>query len=212
MSNDIPDRTGRRLPAILLAAATAAIAVLAPPPSARADGWSGTCEVRFRGTSTLHDFTGKVRCQPFRLGVATAGGGRTIVPAAEVAVLAREMDTGNGTRDRQMRETLQSDGFPRIRANFGPIDPESIRQELRTAPQARVPLDFTLTIRDVGRPVHAFAGHFRETGAEVSFEVDFTVSLKDFRLPPPRALFGLVRVGDSVHVTAAVRLETSGPD
>lgn len=204
-------RKGRLVLAILLNGASAAVAALVLVSPAWAEAWNGTCEVRFQGTSNLHDFTGKARCQPFRLSAEPAAGGMTIIPGAEVAVPAGEMDTGNRTRDRQMRDMLQSDRFPAIRATFGAIDPEIVRQKLRRAPEAKVPIDFTLTIRDVARPVHAVAGNFRETGARVSFDVEYAVSLKEFRLPPPRALFGLVRVGDNVLVTTAVRLDASAP-
>ncbi len=202
---------GRLLSAIAPSTASAAVAVLLFLSPAVAAAWSGTCEVRFRGTSTLHDFTGHVACQPFRLGVDPAAGGGTVIPGAEVAAVADDMDTGNRTRDRQMRETLQSGAFPRIRATFGPIDPQSFRREIRRSRDATVPLDFTLTIRDVSRPVHGVAGGFREAGADVTFDVRYAVSLSDFRLPPPRALFGLVRVGDTIDVTTTVHLDTSVP-
>ncbi len=198
---------GRPAPAILLKGALAAVAVLALARPAWAEDRSGTCEVRFRGTSTLHDFEGNARCRPFRLAVEPAAGGKAVIGGAEVEIPAGEMDTGNRTRDRQMLEMLQSDRFPRIRANFGTIDAATIRRELQASAQAKVPLDFTLTIRDVARPVHAMVRNFREAGAQVSFDVEYALSLKDFRLPPPRAFFGLVRVGDSVQVTTAVRLE-----
>ncbi len=202
-------RWTRRLRAVILAGA--AIAAFAPAPPALAETWGGSCEIRFRGTSNLHDFSGSARCQPFRIAVGLAPGGRTIVREAEVAVVADELETGNRTRDRQMREMLQAGRFPRIRGSFGTIDPEGVRRGLASAPRATVPLDFTLTIRDVGRPVHAVVRNVRESGAEVSFDVEYTLSLKDFHLSPPRAFFGLLKVGDAVVVTTAVRVDTSGP-
>lgn len=180
-------------------------------PLAWAGAWKGTCDIRFQGTSTLHDFTGHVRCQPFQVAAEDAASGQTIIPGARVAVLAGEMDTDNGKRDRQMRQMFESDQFPRILGAFGKIDPEKIRRELRRGPEATVPLDFALTIREIERPVHAVASNFRETDAEVSFDVEYAVSLKEFRLVPPKVAFGLVRVGDRVTVKAAVRLEAATP-
>ncbi len=178
--------------------------------SAQAAAWNGTCDVTFRGSSTLHDFAGKAPCQPFQVGAEIGAGGRTIIPGAEVAVLAGDMDTDNEGRDRQMREMLQADKYPRIRGVFGAIDPEGLRQTLRKTPGGKVPLDFTLRIRDIQRPVHAVAGNFRESDTGVSFDVEYTVSLKEYRLAPPKVFFGLVRVGDKVLVRTAVRLETAG--
>ena len=190
----------------------ATLLVLAIMTPAWGAGWKGRCDVHFRGTSNLHDFTGIVQCQPFQVGVANAADGKTIVPGAEIAVMTAEMDTGNKARDRQMREMFQSGQFPRIRAVFERIEPAQIRQAVRRGPEGRVPLDFTLTIRDTERPVHAVAGNFRETDRGVSFDVDYDILLSDYRLVPPKAFFGLVRVDDKVAVKTTVRLETGGPN
>lgn len=200
---------GRPLASIPLGATLAIVLHLSFAPPAPGAEWNGSCENRFRGTSTLHDFAGTVRCQPFRIAVEDAAGG-SIVPGADVTVEVGEMDTKNGSRDRQMREMFQGDRFPRIRGTFGNIDPEKVRQELRRASGGGVPLDFTLTIRDAGRTVHATAGNFRETGATITFDVDYSVSLREYGLVPPRALFGLVKVDDRVTVKTSVRLEAAG--
>lgn len=207
----LPGNPGRESPAIPLKAILATFVVLTVMPPAWAGAWKGSCDIRFRGTSTLHDFTGNVRCQPFQVGVEGIAGGKTIIPGAEVAVLAGEMDTGNKSRDRQMRKMFQNDKFPRIRGIFRRIDPENIRQELRRGPDGRAPLDFTLKIRDIERPVRAVASNFREAEGRISFDVEYPVSLKDFQLDPPSPFFGLVRVDDKIVVKTAVRLEAAGP-
>ena len=211
MRNDLPGKPGRVSPTISLKAMLATFVALTVMPSAWAGELKGSCDIRFRGTSTLHDFTGNVRCQPFRVGVENAADGKTVIPGAKVAVLVGEMDTGNKTRDRQMREMFQGDKFPDIRVVFGNIVPENIRQELRRGPEGRAPLDFILKIRDFERPVHAVASNLREAEGRVSFDVEYPVSLKDYRLVPPKAFFGLVRVDDKIMVTTAVRLEAAGP-
>ncbi len=191
-------------------AAASALLVLAIAAPARGAAWRGECNVRFHGTSTLHDFAGDARCRPFEIDVETPAEGKGIIPRAEVAVPTAGMETGNRSRDGQMRKMFQSDIYPDVRAVFGRIDPEKIRQELRGGPGGRVPLDFTLTIRDIARPVHGVAGNLRESGGAVTFDVDYDVSLSDYRLVPPSPFFGLVRVGDKVTVRTTVRLETGG--
>ncbi len=210
MRKRILGAAGRLFPALRPKVGLAALLVMAFMPPAWGAAWHGKCDVRFRGTSTLHAFTGNVPCQPFQVGAADTTDGKTVIPGAEVAVLTAAMDTGNKTRDRQMRAMFQSDKFPRVRGIFGRIDPEKIRQEFRRSREGTVPLDFTLAIRDIERPVHAVASNFRETDRGVSFDVDYDVSLSDFGLVPPKAFFGLVSVGDKVTVRTTVRLETGG--
>ena len=198
--------SGSRAPGAMLAILLA----LFHAPSAGAVEWNGSCDNRFRGTSTLHDFAGDARCRPFTVDVGTGADGKAGIGRTEVVVPVGDMDTGNGSRDRQMRRMFESERFPSIRGTFGTIDPETFRRELRRAPDAGVPLDFTLAIRGVARPVHAVASNFREAGGTISFDVDYAVSLNDYGLAAPTVFFGLVKVGDTVAVKTAVRLEAAG--
>ena len=157
--------------------------------------WNGTCDIRVLGTSTLHDFTGNVRCQPFKIVVEDGGGGNPVIAGADVAVPVGEIDTGNKTRDKQMRQMFQSDRFPNIRGIFKNIDPKSFR------------LEFNLRIRDTERMIRTVVSNYQEQAGRVSFDAEFPVSLKDYRLVPPTVAFGLIRVDDKVTVKAAVRLE-----
>ena len=49
--------------------------------------------------------------------------------------------------------------------------------------------------------------NYQERNGRVSFDVEFPVSLKDYKLVPPKVAFGLIRVDDKVMVKAAVRLD-----
>ncbi len=203
---------GRLSPTTRMKVKVAIFLVLAIVPPAWGAAWKGRCDVHFHGTSTLHAFTGSVPCRPFEVGVESADDGRAIIPRAEVSVPTAEMDTGNRSRDRQMRQMFESDRFPAIRGVFGRIEPERIRQELRKSPGGKASLDFTLAIRDIARPVHAVASNFREAGRGVSFDVDYDVSLSDYGLVPPKPFFGLIKVDDRVAVKTTVSLETGGPN
>jgi hypothetical protein len=176
--------------------------------SARAGEIKGTCILRFVGISTLHDFAGTIRCQPFSADLVRTADGGTSIPGVEVHVLVEEMDTGNNTRDGQMREMFQSDRFPRIHGTVKAIDVDGIRREIGKEGGGKAFFDLTLGIRDVERTIHAAATNFREEGSRVDFDVEFPVSLKDFGLKAPSFL-GIFRVRDKVAVTGNVRLEVS---
>lgn len=172
---------------------------------ADADLLSGTCDVRFEATSTLHDFAGTARCRPFTAAVAAGAAGRRTVPVVEAEVPVDGMDTRNGARDRQMRTMFDGARYPTIRATVRGIDPERLRRELRGAPGGRVVVELVLRIRDVERPVRAVARRLSESAGAADFELEFPVSLKEFGLSPPTVL-GFIRVGDRVLVTATVRV------
>lgn len=179
--------------------------------SAGAGDLKGSCDVRFLGTSTLHDFTGTVRCRPFTVTLAGGADGRRVITGVEIAVPVAEMDTKNRKRDKQMREMFQSDRFPRIQAVLGNVDPEEIRQKLRKGPNGKGTVEFTLRIRDIEHKIRAVIRNLRETPGQVSFDAEFPVSLKEYDLKPPAPFFGAIRVGDKVTVDIAFRLEGATP-
>jgi hypothetical protein len=197
---------GYRLRGVLCAAV-----LLLLPALANAGEWRGTCGIRFLGTSTLHDFAGTARCQPFRLILEEAAGGGRLIPAVEIAVPVEEMDTKNGKRDRQMREMFQSDKFPHIRAAGKNLDPDKIRKGRGAGADAEGAVEFTLAIRGIERTIRAVLKNLRESPERVSFDAEFPVSLKEYGLKPPAPLFGVIRVGDRIDVKAAVVLEAVAP-
>jgi hypothetical protein len=181
--------------------------LLALASSASAGDLKGNCELRILGTSTLHDFAGTVRCQPFPVSLVGGADGRTVIPGVEIAVLVEEIDTQNKSRDKQMREMFQSGKFPRIHAFLSNLDPDKIRQEMRKDPNGKGKVELTLKIRDIERRIQAAVSNLRETPGRVSFDAEFPLSLKEYNLQPPTVFFGAIRVGDKVTVNAAFRLD-----
>lgn len=169
----------------------------------------GECDIRFLGTSTLHDFTGTARCQPFSVDTAREGDGGKSIAMAEVSVPVDEMNTGNKDRDMQMREMFRSERFPMIRGYIRNIGVDAFRR--RMAKEGKVTFDLDLRIRDVEKTVTVTATDIREEGEQVRFDFTFPVSLRDFGLNAPSFLF-IVRVGDRIVVTGNVRLEISSKE
>jgi len=163
----------------------------------------GHCEIRFSGSSTLHDFSGEVRSRPFELGAVVDEIGGPAWWSGSVEVAVAEMDTGIARRDRKMRAMFDADRFPLIVASF----PNVGGATLAAARSGGEPdLAFDLTIRDVKRPVVAKVSNWTEEAERSSFDVDFELSLEAFGLEVPPVL-GLLRVGDAVGVHAHVILD-----
>jgi len=177
------------------------ILLLASP--GRAGGIRGECDLRFLGTSTLHDFEGTVSCLPYSAEVVRDSAGKELLPAVEVEIPVAAMKTGNGSRDEQMRKMFDGGRHPRIRGIARNVDIGAIREAARGGPAQ---LDFLLRIRDVERPVRASVTGLREEGNGVRFDLEFPVSLGEFGLEAPSVLF-FIRVRDRVRVTGNFRVE-----
>jgi hypothetical protein len=168
----------------------------------------GACDIAFLVQSTLHDVSGSARCLPFPAQIARDASGKEVIPVVEVEVPVVAMDTGNKSRDGQMREMLRSDRFPRIRGEAHDVDVERIRVEIGKARGGIASIDLLLRIRDVERKVRATASNLRESGERVTFDLEFPLSLGEFGLKAPSVL-GIIRVGDKVSVKATFALTVS---
>ena len=194
----------------------AALFVLFPSPSSKAAladdpapaTIRGVCDVAFLATSTLHDVSGSAHCMPFAAVLARDAEGRRIIPTVEVEVPVAGMDTRNKTRDGKMREMFLAERFPRIHAAAKDLDVERLRAEIGRGLEGGASIDLLLRIRDVERRVRATASNLKEAGEQVSFDLEFPVSLKEFDLKAP-SFFGIVRVGDKVSVKTTFTLTVS---
>jgi polyisoprenoid-binding protein YceI len=181
-------RQPSRAPLLGLFIAFSLAAAAAPAQSATL---AGKAAISFTGSSTLHDFDGKVDPVVFTPDDASGQW------SALVEVPVASMKTGNGWRDENMRGMLQADRYPSIRAVFAGIETDALRSQPT--------LTFALTIRDATHPVTAVLRHWVESAEHLEFDAEFSVSLKEYGLEAPRALF--VRVDDKVTVTVHVTLD-----
>jgi polyisoprenoid-binding protein YceI len=126
-----------------------------------------------------------------------------------IRVAVTGMDTDNRKRDAKMREMFDCDRFPYVRGIFPIFNPRQLAEKLLAAREG-TPLAFDLTIRDITRHIEARVMHFQEDENEITFELDFDVSLQDYHLKPPSVL-GIIGVGDTVMVKAPFRLRKAEP-
>ena len=175
--------------------------VFALPCPSFATDYRGSCTVVFRGSSTLHDFTGNGRCQPFTVEETDD---IMHVPALNVAVSG--METGNDKRDQQMREMFEAEQFPLITGTTGSIPLKDFRMAQAAGSGGPEELEMQLQIRDITKPVTAKVQNLVMTASKITADLNFSLSLADYQLKPPSVL-GIIRVGDQVNVSVSFVLE-----
>ena len=182
----------RRKPAAWLLAGWLMAVQMAP---AEAEIWQGKADIEFRATSTLHDFSGTVRAQPFAFLATLDGTSATLGGTAAVAVA--QMDTRHAKRDENLRKMFEAARFPFV---VGVVEPTRIDP----ATQPQVPLQ--LTIRNRTQTVPATLAGWRMENGILRFELTMDLSLQECGLSPP-VLLGFIKVGDAVSVRVRVELE-----
>jgi len=171
------------------------------PSISLATDYQGNCTVAFEGSSTLHNFNGKGRCEPF---IASENAGIINVPELTVAVA--DMDTDNSSRDNKMHKMFEAEKYPLITGMSGPVSLSTIRKTLEENIDSTQPLLFQLKVRDIEKPVTAILQNIVETEDKLTADLAFTLSLADYKLKAPSVL-GIIRVGDTIKVTTSFLLE-----
>ena len=162
--------------------------------------WSGKAEITFSGTSTLHDWGGKVAAKPFNTTVSLDNNGRPTRIQAEVHVEAAKMDTAEAKRDENMRKAMKGTDHPLISAAIdAPAD--------QVAADGKTPTKLPMILTLLGKPqkVTATITKWKLTGKTATFDIDFPVSMKASGISVPTVLL-FIRVGDGVNVHASVTL------
>lgn len=174
--------------------------------STRADiptRWSGTSEITFSGTSTLHSWSGKVSADPFVATVMMSPEGLPLSLKAKVEVKAADMNTAEPKRDVNMHNDMNVTKFPLI---TGAIDTSF--DKLLSGRKIPSKLPFTLTILGKPQEVEATISNWANKGDQATFDLDFELSLKKCGITVPSVLL-FISVGDAIKIHAPVKLVRS---
>lgn len=163
-----------------------------------AETWSGTAQITFDGTSTLHAWGGKVAAEAFQADVTMTGGQPQRVKA-EVTVKAANMDTAEPKRDANMLKAMQVNSHPLI---VGKIDAKFSEIAAAGKP-TKLPIELDLLGKS--QNVTGTISNWKLNGRKASFDLDFPVSMKASGISVPAVLI-FIRVGDGVQVHASVTL------
>lgn len=166
----------------------AALTVAVTPGSAQTYATSGGT-VQFTSRVPLHTFTGTSRNLTGEINLGTN--------EVDFFVDLETLRTGIGRRDRDMRETLETDEHPfaeftgRLLTSFDP--------SLRGRQQARV--QGTFSIHGVNRPL-TVTGTLEQTGSQIRLVADWEIRLDHYNIEPPRLLMVRVDQVQAVHIDA----------
>ena len=163
--------------------------------SAQAGEFDGLAKVSFKGTSTLHDFEGRVNAAPFQATFSKNEQTGQLLVSAATSVAILEMDTQNKKRDKKMFKMFDSKNYSSISGRV-----ENVLVPITGS--AEVPLQ--LNIHGVEKEITATLSDFQHKEQSAQCKMSFTVSLKEFGIKPP-SVMGLIRVGDTVQVECIVK-------
>ncbi len=172
-----------------------------PAPAGTLTQWRGASDIRFEGTSTLHDWSGTVSAEPFTATVTMDDEGHPAALKSQVTVKAVRMDTREPDRDKKMRASMKAADFPLITGTMDTTFDKVMRPGGKTP--SRLPFKLRLLGRD--HQVDAAISNWSLKERTASFDLDFNLSLKACGITVPSVLL-VIRVGDTIKIHANVKL------
>lgn len=160
--------------------------------------------VMFEMKATLHTVEGRTSAVAGTITRPAAPSPEGFAVGGRVAIAARTLETGNGTRDKRMRsESLAVDRFPEI--VFVPSRAVGSVASFAPGSTARFKLEGSLAVRGVTKPVSIdVTARFTEQG--VIADGTTTFSFLDFGVPDPSSF--LLHVKPSL--TIKIHIEGGG--
>jgi polyisoprenoid-binding protein YceI len=177
------------------------------PLASHADNWKGSCEVKFSGESTLHDFAGTVSAEPYTVSITGLDDPMTATASCKVVVKAARMDTDNEKRDAAMHKSMDAETYPDIVVDVSGMkaavtEPVSGEGDM---PRPTV-LPFKMKLKGKTHEVEGRVSDWKFDGKTVDCVVSFPVSLEKSGIKPPSVL-GVVKVKDEIKVSAHIVLK-----
>jgi hypothetical protein len=168
--------------------------------------YEGTCNVAFKGDSTLHAFAGDVTNVALKVMLEPDASGQPSL-STRVDLGVKALSTHHTKRDANMQKMFQSDQHPSmlVTVSNAPLSEARLTPEAVAKGPGMLPL--RMTIAGVACNYKAATKNQKPMADGWEFDLEYDVSLKDMKLKPPTALLGTVKVRDTVHVTAHVKVK-----
>ncbi|MFT4552382.1 MAG: hypothetical protein ACI9S8_001007 [Chlamydiales bacterium] len=144
-----------------------------------------SCNIEFVGSSTIGDFPGEVSGQDFDVQF------HDNLWDWDIQIPVNEIDTYNSIQNKKMSHMFDSENFPFIEGNFRNMSTNGEEDAIT----------FVMTIKDIKKNIVAKVSNWKTNETNVSFDLNFPILLKDFKLKRPSFL-GILKVVEKVDTTA----------
>lgn len=183
-----------RIPAILTrgAAAGLLLALLCASTAGAQAYRTESGHVEFHSSVPLHSFTGTSEMLNGRISLADS--------TVDFYIDLNTLETGIAKRDKDMRQTLETEEYP-FAEFYGklasPFDPGE------EGPQ-QVTVEGTFTIHGISRDI-SLEGTLNRTGEGLAVKTSWTLNMTDYEIKPPGILF--YRVSEEIEIEIQATLQ-----
>lgn len=151
---------------------------------------SGT-DLKVEGTSTLHDWEMVSNKAGGEAIIELNGNQLESIKGLKVTLPVSSLQSGKGQMDNIAHETLKADKHPEIRFEL---------KEVQQITDKMVKASGNLTIAGTTRPV-VMEVKYDVNGKTISFTGSKGIRFTDFKMDPPKAMFGTIKTGDELQLS-----------
>lgn len=153
--------------------------------------------ISVNGTSTIHDWTSEVTKADWSGELTVDGGKVKGVKSASITFPVESIKSEKGgTMDKKTYEAFQSDKNPNI----------TFKLTSATVVGAKVTANGSLSMNGNTKPVVLSLEATVEANGDVSVVGSYKLNMKDYKMEPPKAVMGTIKVGPEVTVLMELTL------
>lgn len=158
-------------------------------------------DLKVAGTSTLHDWEMVSDQAKGEAKIKLSGNRIESVSGLQVSFQVKSLKSGKGQMDDIAHETLKAEKFPVIRFEL---------KEVQQITNNVIKAAGNLTIAGTTRPV-VLTVNYKVNGSTISFSGTHDIKFTDYRVDPPKAMFGTIKTGNELKLIMDVFFKPANP-
>lgn len=156
-------------------------------------------QFKVEGTSTIHDWEMVSTKAEGNAKITLENGKITDISSLVVDLPVTSLKSGKGTMDKNAYEALQANRNPQIQLELAEV--EVITEQLV---KAKIRLSIAGTTRVADWDVN-----YNLSEGDVFFSGSHKIKFSDFKVDPPKAVFGTIKTGDDLELSFATTFKSA---
>lgn len=148
------------------------------------------------GTSNIHDWTIVAKDQKGKLEAEIVEGQLVKISQLEFTVVAESLKSGKSGMDKNTYKALNTGKYKEIVYKMGKVN----NIDCVSAGSCKITTSGTLTVAGTSKPID-ITFDAKVTGDKIILTGNKTLKMTDFKIDPPKAVFGTITTGDKLEIT-----------
>lgn len=151
--------------------------------------------LKIEGTSNIHDWDMVAKNQQGKLVGELENGQLVKISQLEFTVKAENLESGKSGMDKNAYKALNTDKHPNITYKLNKVN----NIDCTSPSNCKITANGSLTINGVTRPIDLIFDA-KISGDKITLSGSKPLKMTDFKVDPPKAMFGTITTGDQITV------------